>query len=150
MRRLALTGALAVALSACARPDGDAQAARPVVTSSPIPESAESLGSDRLEQPRQSKVGFRSKRQLAGHFRKHGAEFGLITQDEYLALAQRLRDAKVGGNVLEIVRDDFIITRFNRETGAFIAFEPDGTIQTFFKPNLGESYFRRQGRRSAR
>jgi pyocin large subunit-like protein len=47
----------------------------------------------------------------------------------------------------ELVRSDDVITRFDRAAGAFIAFDPDGTIRTFFRPNDGEAYFRRQARR---
>ena len=51
---------------------------------------------------------------------------------------------------LEAVRRDGVATRFDRDTGAFIAFNTDGTIRTFFKPNDGERYFRRQAERPGR
>lgn len=92
-------------------------------------------------------VGFESEARLEEHYRKHGAEFGNITRIDYLHQAQLLRDTAVGGPVLEIVRRDGVTTRFDRQTGAFIAFNPDGTIRTFFKPNDGERYFRRQAER---
>ena len=95
-----------------------------------------------------SGLGFRGRRQLQEHFAKHGAEFGRITAQEYLRAAQRLRDAPVGGSVEEIRRADGTVSRFDRSTGAFIAFDADGTIRTFFKPNAGESYFRRQATRA--
>ncbi|MEO7041884.1 MAG: hypothetical protein ABI035_06470, partial [Gemmatimonadaceae bacterium] len=63
---------------------------------------------------------------------------------EYLREAQTLRDEPAGGNVLEIRRPDGTVSRYDRATGAFIAFNADGTIRTFFKPNNGEAYFRRQ------
>jgi hypothetical protein len=47
----------------------------------------------------------------------------------------------------ELVRSDQVITRFDRAAGALIAFDPDGTIRTFFRTNDGEAYFRRQARR---
>jgi pyocin large subunit-like protein len=91
--------------------------------------------------------GFASRRSFEQHFEKHGAEFGHIDQAEYLALAQRLRDKPVGGPVLEIVRQaDGVVTRFDRETGYFGAYNRDGTIRTFFIPNDGERYFQRQAR----
>ena len=62
-------------------------------------------------------------------------------------MAQELRDRPVGDDVLEIVRADDVITRFERSSGSFIAFNPDGTIRTYFRPNQGETYFRRQGQR---
>jgi pyocin large subunit-like protein len=91
--------------------------------------------------------GFRSKKQFDEHFEKHGAEFGKITQQEYLRLAQELRDAPKGGPILETVRTDGVITRFDKRKGYFGAFNPDRTIRTFFVPNDGERYFRRQAQR---
>ncbi|MEI6203260.1 MAG: hypothetical protein WCP68_15025 [Enhydrobacter sp.] len=93
-------------------------------------------------------IGFVDSRRLEEHYEKHGAEFGHITKQDYLRQAQLLRDAKVGGPVLETVRADRVTTRFDRETGAFIAFNPNGTIRTFFKPNDGERYYRRQAQRA--
>ena len=91
--------------------------------------------------------GFRSRTQLNEHYQKHGAEFGDISQQEYLRLAQALRDAPVRGPILQYVRDDGVTTKFDKAHGYFGAYNPDGTIRTFFIPNDGERYFRRQARR---
>lgn len=93
-------------------------------------------------------IGFVDERRLDEHYRKHGAEFGKITKLDYLHQAQLLRDTAVGGPVLETVRPDGVTTRFDRQTGAFVAFNRDGTIRTFFKPNDGERYYRRQAERT--
>ena len=92
-------------------------------------------------------VGFVDARRLEEHYEKHGAEFGRVTKQDYLHQAQLLRDAPVGGPVLETVRADGVTTRFDRQTGAFIAFNRNGTIRTFFKPHDGERYYRRQTER---
>jgi pyocin large subunit-like protein len=92
-------------------------------------------------------IGFASRRKLQEHFEKHGREFGSVSEAEYLGLAQTLRDRSAGGDVLEIIRRDGVITRFDRSSGAFLAFNDDRTIRTFFKPNDGENYFRRQSKR---
>jgi hypothetical protein len=94
-------------------------------------------------------VGFADARRLDEHFEKHGAEFGRITKQDYLRQAQLLRDTAVGGPVLETVRADGVATRFDRQTGAFLAFNPNGVIRTFFKPNDGERYYRRQAERGS-
>ena len=91
-----------------------------------------------------SNIGFASRQKLAEHYEKHGAEFGSISIDEYLHQAQAMRDRPVGGDLLEFTRADGVTTRFDRKTGSFIAFNSDGTIRTFFKPNDGERYFLRQ------
>jgi pyocin large subunit-like protein len=95
--------------------------------------------------------GFKNAERLAEHFDKHGAEFNAPSKEAYLGMAQALRDAPAGGDVLEIVRPaDGVVSRFDKKTGAFLAYDPDGTIRTFFKPNDGEAYFRRQARRAPR
>jgi pyocin large subunit-like protein len=94
-----------------------------------------------------SSVGFADQRRLDEHYEKHGAEFGRITKQDYLRQAQLLRDAKPVDPILEAVRRDGVTTRYDRQTGAFIAFNPNGVIRTFFKPNDGERYWRRQAER---
>ena len=94
-----------------------------------------------------SNIGFVSERRLDEHYAKHGGEFGRISKQDYLRQAQLLRDAPAGGPILETVRGDGVTTRFDRQTGAFGAYNRDGTIRTFFKPNDGERYFRRQAER---
>ena len=140
--------------AACSR--GDAGVARH--SASPASATAvPSAGSQTRQSPsstsgsldgvKRPNVGFRSRAQFNEHFQKHGGEFGRITQAEYLRLAQALRDAPVGGNIEEIRRGDGTVSRFDRSGGAFLAFNRDGTIRTFFKPNDGEAYFRRQASR---
>ena len=94
-----------------------------------------------------SSVGFASREKLLEHYHKHGREFGDISIEDYLKTAQTLRDRSAGGSILEAVRDDGVINRFDRDTRTFIAFNRDGVIRTCFKPNDGESYFRRQLKR---
>jgi pyocin large subunit-like protein len=93
-------------------------------------------------------IGFRSAKHLGDHFRKHGREFEGYTETDYLGAAQELRDRPAGGDILELNRGDGSLSRYDRKSGAFLAFDEDGTVRTFFKPNDGEAYFRRQARRS--
>lgn len=111
------------------------RASRPGVETAATPEAS------------RSKIGFASRQKWLEHFEKHGGEFGARNAEEYLRTAQALRDAPVGGNILEAVRRDGVITRFDRSTGTFLAFHSDGAIRTCFKPIDGENYFRRQSRR---
>lgn len=91
--------------------------------------------------------GFRSRALLDEHYAKHGAEFGHISEADYLHLAQELRDAPAGGPILEARREDGEFSRFDTRHGYFGAYNPDRTIRTFFIPNDGERYFWRQARR---
>jgi pyocin large subunit-like protein len=96
------------------------------------------------QQSVRTSVGFASQQKLLEHYEKHGAEFGSITIDQYLLQAQTMRDRTPGGSLLEFKRTDGVTTRYDRDTGAFIAFDSDGTIRTYFRPNAGERYFERQ------
>ena len=95
-------------------------------------------------------IGFRTHELLVAHYQKHGREFGNIGLAEYLRRAQALRDRLPAAGLLEEIRADRVITRYDRGSGAFIAFEPDGTIKTFLRPREGETYFRRQALRRTR
>ncbi len=98
-------------------------------------------------QARGPEFGFTSEEHLREHYAKHGAEFGSISESEYLARARALRDAPVGGTILQAIRADEVRTRFDQRSGDFIAFGQDLTILTFFHPNDGERYFWRQASR---
>ncbi len=138
--------ALAIVSLAAAVGAGACDAGRPAAATSSY-QDAQPSGQQTAQQPVRgirTDIGFRSRNQFNEHFAKHGAEFGQITKQEYLRQAQTLRDAPAGGNVLEIRRPDGTVSRYDRASGAFIAFNSDGTIRTFFKPNNGEAYFRRQ------
>ena len=93
-------------------------------------------------------IGFRSQARLDDHFAKHGREFGSITETQYLSMAQDLRDAALSNTVIEATQANGSISRFDRATGGFLAFNRDLTIRTFFRPNDGEAYFRRAAGRS--
>jgi hypothetical protein len=99
-------------------------------------------GSNRSD-PRLRAIGFRSRTKLEQHYQKHGREFGSITLNQYLSMAQDLRDAPLSNRILEANQPGGTISRFDRQTGGFTAFDRDLTLRTFFKPNAGESYFRR-------
>jgi hypothetical protein len=98
--------------------------------------------------PRLRRIGFRNQNKFDQHFTKHGREFGNITQEQYLTMAQDLRDAPLSKRVIETTQKDGTISRFDRETGGFLAFDSDLTIRTFFRPNDGENYFWRASKRS--
>lgn len=90
--------------------------------------------------------GFRTQHLFDEHFAKHSSDFGKITQDQYLRMAQQLRDAKPGKYILESKRPTGGGAKFDTRTKAFVAYDADGTIRTFFMPNDGIRYFERQTR----
>jgi pyocin large subunit-like protein len=88
-------------------------------------------------------IGFRTKQRFDDHFVKHGREFGNITKAKYLLMAQELRDAPLSTSIIEARQARGNLARFDRSSGGFIAFDDRLIIQTFFRPNDGEAYFRR-------
>ena len=92
-------------------------------------------------------IGFRTPALFEEHYLKHGREFGSVSRAQYLRIAQQLRECPAGGDVLELVRADGVVSRFDRGTGTFIAFNSNGVIRTCFRPSDGERYFRRQALR---
>ena len=92
-------------------------------------------------------IGFASQGKLIQHYRKHGSEFGSITMEEYLRRAQTLRDRPKRDDILEHTRTNGVVSRFDTKTGDFVAFNRDGTLRTFFRPNDGVAYFHRQAQR---
>ena len=136
-RRLLTAALAALAIFAYWTHAGE-RAAREAVPSPPATASTGSFPAS---------VGFADARRLDEHYEKHGAEFGATSRQDYLRMAQKLRDAPAGGPILEAVRRDGVVTRFDRQTGAFIAFNSNGVIRTFFRPNDGERYWRRQAER---
>jgi len=90
--------------------------------------------------------GFRTQHLLEEHYQRHGRDFGDVTQEKYLHLAQQLRDAHPGKSVLEVKRPDGSGARFDRKTGAYVSYDPDGTIRTFFRPKDGERFFELKAR----
>ena len=134
---LALTGFLSFACGS------SANQTTPSATGKVSPAPPHAKGSS----PPRSDIGFASQQKLKDHYKKHGPGFGSISMQEYLRQAQELRDIPTGGEVLEMVRPDGVTSRFDRSKGSFVAFNRDGVIRTFFRPNDGEAYFWRQSRR---
>lgn len=94
--------------------------------------------------------GFRSQHMLEEHFAKYGPDFGPITVNQYLRLAQQLRDARSSRSVLESRRSDGSGAKFDRKRGWYVAYEPDGTLKMFFVPKDGIRYFEWQTAQSIR
>ncbi len=80
---------------------------------------------------------------LADHFARHGGDFNARDADDYAAQASALlQRARTEG--LPAKRDsDGSLRVFDPATGAFGAYNPNGTTRTFFKPG-NRAYFDRQ------
>jgi pyocin large subunit-like protein len=88
--------------------------------------------------------GFRTQHLLEDHFARYGRQFGSINIQQYLHMAQQLRDALPGRNILISRRPDGGGSKFDVRRGWFVAYDGDGTLRTFFIPKDGVRYFDRQ------
>ena len=112
------------------------------ITSADIPEASEANLSE--TEKAVQKYYFRSEKLFDSHYEKHGAEFGDITQDEYLDLANELINAE-GENILhKTEKEDGDFLYYDTETNEFLVLSTDGYIRTFFKPSDGLDYLERQ------
>jgi hypothetical protein len=80
---------------------------------------------------------------LPDHFARHGSDFGARNAAEYAGLAvQFLQRARVEGLPAKIDGQG-VLRVFDPGSGAFGAYNRDGTTKTFFKPG-SRGYFERQ------
>ncbi|WP_342550457.1 SAR2788 family putative toxin [Lysinibacillus sp. FSL M8-0216] len=89
------------------------------------------------------KLAFKSTDLLKEHYKKHGKEFGNISQSEYLELAQDLIGSD-SDDVLSKKRSDGDRVFYNKSTNEFAVLGSDGYLKTFFKPKDGKKYYDRQ------
>ena len=89
------------------------------------------------------KSTFRTQSLYDEHYKKHSAEFGDITQAEYLTLANELIRSG-SANVLHKTESDGDKLYFDKETGYFAVLSKDGYIRTLFVPDSGIKYWEKQ------
>lgn len=89
---------------------------------------------------------FASRKLFEEHYQKHVVtqqEFGDITEEEYLKLANDLLNG-TGENILTKTEDDGDLLFYDVDTNEFAVMRPDGVIRSFFKPSAGIEYWNRQ------
>ncbi|MBQ9384976.1 MAG: hypothetical protein IJT87_12155 [Ruminiclostridium sp.] len=93
--------------------------------------------------PEAKRYTFRNKKKYDEHYEKHGAEFGDITKEEYLDMANELINS-TSDSVLHKMSKDGDYLFFDRDTGYFLVLSDDDYIRTFFIPTAGEKYYDKQ------
>jgi hypothetical protein len=86
---------------------------------------------------------FRNQTRYDEHYEKHGAEFGDITKEQYLELANELINS-TSDRVLHKYSEDGDYMYFDQDTNYFLVLSEDGYIRTFFIPSAGINYWNRQ------
>ncbi len=86
---------------------------------------------------------FRNEARYDEHFRKHGSEFGSITKEQYLDLANKLIASK-SKSVLHKTSEDGDSLFYDKDKNYFLVLSSDGFIRTFFIPDSGMKYWEKQ------
>jgi hypothetical protein len=72
---------------------------------------------------------------LQDHNGRHGADFGAKSAAEYEQQADTFLNTRKASGVLEKVRPNGDIVRYNPATDEFGVVKPDGTVRTYYKPD---------------
>lgn len=83
---------------------------------------------------------------LPDHFARHGGDFRAKDADDYARMAWQFgQQAKAGGLLVKLDEDG---TRrvYDPKSGAFAAYNANGTTKTYFKPNSSDYFARQPGR----
>lgn len=89
------------------------------------------------------KYEFRTEDSFESHYKKHKDEFGDITRDEYLELANKIISSDSKDILHKNEKDDGDPMYFDKKTGALLIMSSDGFIRTFFIPDDGLDYWER-------
>jgi pyocin large subunit-like protein len=83
---------------------------------------------------------------LPDHFARHGADFHAKDQEDYARMAwEFLQRAKADGLPAKL-DEQRVLRVFDPKTGAFAAYNHNGTTRTFFKPGSHDYFDRQPGR----
>lgn len=84
---------------------------------------------------------FKSPESLTAHFNKHQSNYGTISIQEYVRLANALADEPLSDDVVQLVRSDNSTSKYRFSTNDFLVLNDDDSIRTFFKPETGKEYW---------
>lgn len=106
-------------------------------TASTEPQSAET--EETVDYSCEITYSFRSEENLQQHFEKHGAEFGYLSEQEYVEGANSVIVSADSLHKTEAEDGDDIY--YLEETNEFVVVSTDGYIRTYFKPSRGIDYY---------
>ena len=85
---------------------------------------------------------FESQILLEKHFRKHAAQYGEISEDEYVSRARGLLRKAASDDIMVLVRADGSVAKYRISTNEFVVGTKNGFIRTAFKPSNQFEYWR--------
>ena len=89
----------------------------------------------------QKAVLFQSDEKLKEHYEKHGKAMGFASAEEYLAAANAVI---LNEEALHKTQKDEDDVYYLEETNDFVVVSPQGYLRTYFRPEDGIKYYRRQ------
>jgi pyocin large subunit-like protein len=115
-------------------------------SASPPAPSAKPTASSVVRPPPPARTTWGNVASLPDHFARHGRDFGAKSAEDYARMAwEFLQRAKAEG--LPAKQDETGVLRvFDPKSGAFAAYNRDGTTKTFFKPGSRDYFARQPGR----
>src|SRR5579859_4894322 len=81
---------------------------------------------------------------LADHYRRHGADFEAVGEDDYAAQASSFLQRSQAQRFPTKIDEDGVIRVYDPATNTFGSFNSDGTTRTFYKPSGGLAYWNKQ------
>lgn len=75
------------------------------------------------------------------HVSKHLAEYGGISEEEYINRARKLLQSPVSDDILSLKRSDGSVSKYRISTNEFVVGTKDGHIRTAFKPKDKMDYW---------
>ena len=67
-----------------------------------------------------------------------------ITKEQYLSKSRELLSSQPNSNIIEHITKNGFILKYNKVTNEFATWKPDGTIETFYRPNRWYEYVKEQ------
>ncbi|MGN1014278.1 MAG: minor capsid protein [Butyricicoccus sp.] len=94
------------------------------------------------------KLDFSSEELRKKHYEKHQAEFEGLSEDGYIAQANKLANAPLSDDVERLTRSDDSVSTYRFSTNEFLVITKEGCIRTYFKPSKGADYWREEHERN--
>jgi hypothetical protein len=89
-------------------------------------------------------VTWRRSQTLDTHYKKHGKNLNVTSAEDYAHQASEFRTRAQNEKLPAVVDKDGVTRYYDPKTNTFGSYNPDGTTRTYYKPEEGQEYFRRQ------
>ena len=137
-----------VASAASSAPAATAPVATAPVATAPVAKPKSLIGkifSPKTEAP-PTRETWGSVASLADHVARHGGDFQAKDADDYARMAWRFGEQAKQGGLQVKVDEDGTRRVYDLKSGAFAAYNANGTTKTYFKPNSRDYFARQPGR----